>query len=265
MIVNYFGDDPARYRNDDGQRIDSKGPKWPALHDLIQKLGEDVFYYDRVWLPDDDLRATKDDINLFFDIVEKHALTLAQPALTRDSHLGHLVTLKNRSFQLRFTNFVECMAPCFSRDFLKQMLPTFNANISGWGLDYIWPTKISDWTRIAIVDAVSVCHTRAVGGPNYVHVTSAGKTVQQEMREVLIKYGITTVDPPFVRGGIDTSDRRLSIYDTTARELIDNIVIGYLPELGQHPQHLMALVRPNLNALCIGAIAAAPRAALKAS
>jgi hypothetical protein len=265
LIINYFGDDPARYRNDDVRRIDSKGPKWPALHDLIQKLGEDVFCYDRVWLPDDDLRATKDDINLFFDIVEKHALTLAQPALTRDSHLGHFVTLHNRSFHLRFTNFVECMAPCFSRDFLKQMLPTFNANISGYGLDYIRATKISDWTRVAIIDAVTVCHTRPVGGPNYVHVASAGKTVHQEMREVLTKYGITAVDPPFVRGGIDKSDRRFSIYDTTARELIDNIVIGYLPELGQHPQALMTLLRPNLNALCIGSIAAAPSATLKAS
>jgi hypothetical protein len=43
LIVNYFGDDPQRYRKDDVQRIDSKGPKWPALHDLVQKLGEDAF------------------------------------------------------------------------------------------------------------------------------------------------------------------------------------------------------------------------------
>ena len=27
LIVNYFGDDPQRYRKDDVQRIDSKGPK----------------------------------------------------------------------------------------------------------------------------------------------------------------------------------------------------------------------------------------------
>ena len=264
LIVNYFGDDPARFRQDDVRRIDSKGPKWPALHDLIQKLGQEVFDYDRVWLPDDDLRATKDGINLFFDVAEKYTLALAQPALTLDSHLGHYVTLHNRSFVLRFTNFVECMAPCFRRDFLKQMLPTFNANISGWGLDYIWATKIADWTRMAIVDAVTVCHTRPVGGPNYVHVASVGKTAQQEMSEVLAKYGITTIDHPFVRGGINKSGQRLSIYDSTARDLIDNIVFGYLPEFGQHSQALMSLLRPNLNALCAGMIAGVP-SALKAS
>ncbi len=263
LIVNYFGDDPQRYRKDDVQRINSKGPKWPALHDLIKEHGETVFGYERIWLPDDDLRATKAGINSLFNIVEKHALTLAQPALTPDSHLGHLITLRNRSFQLRFTNFVEIMAPCFSRDFLMQMLPSFNANLTGWGLDFIWPTKISDWMRIAIIDAVTVCHTRPVGGPNYQHLAAGGKTPQQELHEVLAKYGLTAVDPPYVRGGIDKPGRRLSIYDTTARDLIDNIMIGYLPEVGNHPQALMMLVRPNLNALCIGSIA--PAAVLKAS
>jgi hypothetical protein len=262
LIVNYFGDDPQRYRKDGVRRIDSKGPKWPALHDLIEKYSEAIFDYERIWLPDDDLRATTDGINSLFDIFEKHVLALAQPALTPDSHLGHLITLRNRSFELRFTNFVEIMAPCFSRDFLKQMLPSFNANLTGWGLDFVWPTKIPDWTRIAIVDAVTVCHTRPVGGPNYQHLAAGGKTPQQELQEVLVRYGLTAVDPPYVRGGIDKSGRRLSIYDATARDLIDNIVIGYLPEVGGHPQALMALVRPNLNALCIGSITPA---VLKAS
>jgi hypothetical protein len=266
LIVNYFGDDPARYRAEDVRRIDSKGPKWPALHDLIQKLGKDVFCYDRVWLPDDDLIATKTGINLLFDIIGKYALALAQPALTLDSHLGHIITLRNRSFHLRFTNFVEIMAPCFSRDFLKQMLPSFNANLSGWGLDFMWPTKISDWTRIAIIDAVTVCHTRPVGGPNYRHLAAGGKTPQQELGAVLVKYGMTKLDPPFVRGAIDKSDRRLSMDDVTAHELIDNIIIGYLPEFAKHPDLLMQLVRPNLDWLCQRAFADAPAVvALKAS
>ena len=184
LIVNYFGDDAQRYRQDDVRRIDSKGPKWPALHDLIADLGADVLRYEQVWLPDDDLRATKDGINTLFDIFEKHHLALAQPALTPDSHLGHLITLRNRSFILRFTNFVEIMAPCFSRDFLKEMLPTFNENLSGWGLDFLWPSRIADWTRIAIIDAVAVCHTRPVGGPNYQHLRSGGKDPRLEMRRI---------------------------------------------------------------------------------
>jgi hypothetical protein len=265
LIVNYFGDDPQRYRQDDVRRLDSKGPKWPALHDLIQQLGDKVFCYDYVWLPDDDLSATKPGINSLFDIVDKHALALAQPALTADSFLGHLATLHNKSFHLRFTSFVEIMAPCFSRDFLRQMLPLFRENISGWGLDFFWPTKISDWKRIAIIDAVTVRHTRPVGGPNYQHLASGGKDPRQELRDLLTKHGVTP-QPPFVRGGIDKSGRMLSMYDATARDLIDNIVIGYLPEVGKHPQQLMNLVHPNLDQLGQNALAAAPAmAVLKAS
>ena len=80
LIVNYFGDNARRYRQDDVRRINSKGPKWPALHDLIRQLGDEVFSYERVWLPDDDLRASKDGINALFDIFGKHRLALAHDA-----------------------------------------------------------------------------------------------------------------------------------------------------------------------------------------
>lgn len=266
LIVNYFGDDPQRYRRPDVQRIDSKGPKWPALHDLIAGLGDEVFGYEHVWLPDDDLRATQAGINSLFEIAEKYAMALAQPALTTDSHLGHLITLRNRSFHLRFTNFVEIMAPCFSRDFLKRALPTFNENLSGWGLDYLWPTMIPDWARIGIIDDVTVCHTRPVGGPNYQHLAAAGQNCKQEAQALLAKHNLKA-DMPFVRGGIDRMGRRLSVFDLTARELFDGIVMGYLPEVGQHPHMLLQLVRPNLNHFCLGTFIAAPPAdaVLKAS
>ena len=35
LVVNYFGDDPDRYRTHDVVRIDGKGPKWPALQTLF--------------------------------------------------------------------------------------------------------------------------------------------------------------------------------------------------------------------------------------
>jgi hypothetical protein len=254
LIVSYFGDDPDRFRKVDVQRIDSKGQKWPALHNLIQRNGPDVFCYDHVWFPDDDLSATKVGINLLFDIVDKYGLALAQPALTLDSYHTYLITLYNKSFFLHFTNFVEIMAPCFNRDFLKQMFKSFNENQSGWGLDLLWPTRISDWSRIAIIDAVTVCHTRPLfSGPSYHHLAHAGKDPKQEFKELLIKFGITP-HQPFVRGAIDNSGRRLSMYDSTARELIESIVFGYLPRA----QLAMNLVRPNLDQLGRSAFTAAP-------
>ena len=80
------------------------------------------------------------------------------------------------------------------------------------------------------------------------------------------KYRLSA-ERPYIRGGIDTTGRRLSIYDSTARDLFDSIIMGYLPEVGQHPHLLLQLVRPNLNHLCIGTLNAVPPppAALRAS
>ena len=251
MIVNYFGDDPDRYRRDDVQRIDSKSIKWPALHDLILQLGPDVSWYDRVWFPDDDLKMTKAQINSFFEIVEKHNFALAQPALTRDSYISHLVTLHNPLFLLRFTNFVEIMAPCFSRDFLLRVLPSFKENLSGWGLDFLWPSCVSDWTKIAIVDAVAVCHTRPIGGPNYPFLAGTGKNATQEMWELLAKYGLS-LEHPFVRGGIDELGRMLSMFDATAVTLTEKLISGYRSQISRDvSQLLMQLVRPNIERLGI--------------
>lgn len=249
LIVNYFGDDPTRYRRDDVRRIDSKSVKWPALHDLIQELGSEVTAYDRVWFPDDDLRMTKNQMNSFFEIVEEYDLSLAQPALTPDSHIGHLITLHNLSFHLRFTNFIEIMAPCFSREFLLTALPTFTENLSGWGLDILWPSKISDWKKIAIIDTVKVCHTRPIGGPNYSFLADTGKDATQEMRELVEKYELS-IGRLFVRGGIDNSGRQLSMFDVTAIDLIENIVSGYRSQIAPSSAGmLMEFVHPNLDHL----------------
>jgi hypothetical protein len=102
-------------------------------------------------------------------------------------------------------------------------------------LDYIWASTVTDWRRIAIVDSATICHTRPVGGPNYRHVANGGKTPHQEMYEALSQYGVTAIDMPFVRGGIDHAGRVVSMYDGSARELIEAIVTGYLPEFAIHP------------------------------
>ena len=38
LLVNYFGDDPLLHRRDDVIRLDSKGPKYPALRVLLATL-----------------------------------------------------------------------------------------------------------------------------------------------------------------------------------------------------------------------------------
>lgn len=191
LVVNYYGDSPDLYRTSDVVRIDSKGPKWPALQELLLNHPDLVDEYDYIWLPDDDLAATKADINLLFDICATHRLAVAQPSLDWRSYFGHLTTLRNPRFALRFTNYVEVMAPCFASATLARAVPLFGANLSGWGLDFIWPKLTPNPNAdIAIIDSVSVVHTRPVGGPNYNALRAKGISPWDELRQFCRQNGL---------------------------------------------------------------------------
>ena len=153
--LSWFGDQPPAA---DGAVFVhmQKGAKWPGLEQTLIAHWDTIQKYKYVWLPDDDLQ-----------------LELAQPALTRDSYFSHAITLQHPAFQLRFTNFVEIMAPVLSTDMLARVFHTIGGNISGYGLDAVWP-RFSQLGRVAIIDDTPVKHTRPVGGPNYAFSKKAG-------------------------------------------------------------------------------------------
>ena len=195
LVVNYFGDDPERYRRPDVLRIDGKGPKWIGLQNALTQGGLDWRAYDRIWLPDDDLAATPDAVSRLFAACREHELALAQPSLSHDSYISHAITVHNPRYTLRWTNFIELMAPVLSRDLLARVLPTFDANQSGWWLDYLWQMYL-DRPRLdaGIVDAVQVRHTRPVGGPNYARMKATGQSPWVEMNTLRRRYALTDID-----------------------------------------------------------------------
>jgi hypothetical protein len=248
LLVSYYCDDPERHRTDDVRRIDAKGLKWPALHALIGERGDLLEGYAHVWLPDDDLACDKAGINRLFRTCHQYALELAQPALSLDSYATHLITVRNRSFRLRFTSFVEIMAPCFSAAFLRRCHPSFGENLSGWGLDYLWPAWASDASKIAIIDSVIIRHTRPIGGPSYDLLARQGASAQDEILALLLKYQVRALDK-LVTGAIDLEGRRLSIADASHPQLIADLLSGYLPEMAHKAEHLIQLIRPSLDLL----------------
>ncbi|WP_419758491.1 DUF707 domain-containing protein [Acidisoma sp.] len=192
LVVSYFGNDPDRYREDGIVRIDGKGPKWPPLQALLASHPQYVDDYDYVWLPDDDLAMTTKDMNRFFDLCHEYQLELAQPSLTPNSPVTHPMVINNTRSRIRFTNFVEVMAPCFSTACLRKALPTFDRTQSGWGIDWLWPKLVNKpRTGIAIVDEVAIHHTRPLGGPNYDAMKAAGVSPQDELAAFWKAAGIT--------------------------------------------------------------------------
>lgn len=194
LVVNYFGKDPDIYRHDDVVRIDSVGPKWPPLHQLLLDHPEYLERYAYIWLPDDDLAMTKHDMNRFFDLCTDHNLELAQPSLTADSPMTHPLLINNTATLIRFTNFVEAMAPCFSTPCLRRAMDTFSESQSGWGIDWLWPDFVNDRENgIAVIDEVIIRHTRPLGGPNYDAMRAAGKSPRDELIRLQERKGVTDV------------------------------------------------------------------------
>lgn len=193
LIVNYFGDDPDKFRGDDWLRIDSKGLKWPGLYEFIHSHEPLVRQYDYIWLPDEDLLCTCQDINRLFDICRERRLKFAHPSLTHDSYYTFPMMLHSPPFRLRFASFVEGQAPCMSSDTLWQLLPTMNESVTGLGLDFVWAKMLAgDPYSLAIVDEVQVRHTRPLStGALYRVAKALGTSPWDEYREVLKKFGIT--------------------------------------------------------------------------
>ncbi|WP_163785595.1 DUF707 domain-containing protein, partial [Proteus mirabilis] len=66
-----------------------KGSKWEGLYDLFHNHPELWADYDYIWLPDDDLDSTVENINLFFELMQKYQFDLCQPALTNNSYYSY--------------------------------------------------------------------------------------------------------------------------------------------------------------------------------
>jgi len=153
--------------------IRDNGYKWQlALKYLKPDM---VAAYDFIFFWDDDLGVDDFDPGRFVRIMRTNRLDMAQPALRSPHGFSHSIT-KHRSCPPpwrdpdgvtvhpvvgRLTNFVEIMAPVFTRvawlEFYSYLNPE---NQSGWGYDYI------PLGRKGIVDAMSVVHTRAVQSIN---------------------------------------------------------------------------------------------------
>jgi len=233
LVVSYFGDDPNLFKTDDVIRIVGKGPKWQGLYALFTHHPEFLNGYEYILLPDDDLMMSKEDINRLFDICKMQGLEVGHPALTWNSYWSHLVTLRNAGTRLRYTNFIELMAPCLSRAIVNKTLGYFADTLSGWGLEEAW-AKLSGPMKMAIIDEVAIRHTRPVGGPNYKALRDKNVSPWDEMRQLCRDVGAD--ERPIIEtySAITTSGRRIdrAKYD----RLFDfRILSGWLAALIETP------------------------------
>lgn len=197
IAVSYYGEHPERYRGQYDMLHLYRGSKWLGIHDFVQSNVDLVAGYEYVWLPDDDLLATSATIDEFFACCRDLNLTVAQPALTRESHFTWRITLQRPELSARITNFVEIMAPCFRGDTFRLFSDTFAENSSGYGYEYFWYHLAEQHgvDTFGIVDQTPFHHWRAIGLRD---VGAAGDPLEEE-RQLLARHGMAAFYPSVLR------------------------------------------------------------------
>lgn len=138
------------------------GYKMDMIYRYLHRHPELFEKYEYFFLLDDDIVISTEGVNRLFSMMREYQLKIAQPSLVM-SYYTYKHTAFHPFYILRYTNFVEMMMPCFSRDALKAVLPTFEQKIRWCGIEMHWPVLVgSNHKDMAIVDAVSAKHTRPV-------------------------------------------------------------------------------------------------------
>lgn len=138
------------------------GYKMDMIYRYLHRHPELFEKYEYFFLLDDDIVISTEDVNRLFSMMREYQLKIAQPSLVM-SYYTYKHTAFHPFYILRYTNFVEMMMPCFSRDALKAVLPTFEQKIRWCGIEMHWPVLVgSNHKDMAIVDAVSAKHMRPV-------------------------------------------------------------------------------------------------------
>ena len=149
---NKFCNDTDFIACDAGYKMDMTYRYLHRHPDLLDK-------YEYFFLMDDDIEMSTEEVNKLFGIMKQYHLRIAQPSLVM-SYYTYEHTLRNPFCILRYTNFVEMMIPCFSKEALVKVLPTFEEKICFKGIEYHWAKMVGN--GIAIIDIVKVVHTRPV-------------------------------------------------------------------------------------------------------
>ncbi len=87
------------------------------------------------------------------------------------------------------------MVPCFSRQALERLLPTFDLTSTGWGwgLDSLWPKRLG-YESIGMIDGTPVLHTRPVGA---FRDAALARRVHAESDRIMEAYGCRQVHRTF--------------------------------------------------------------------
>jgi len=117
--------------------------------------------YDYIFIWDDDLEVEGFSFKRFIDVMRKNRVEYCQPALTLDSHINIDITRVSPGSVGRFTDYVENMAPVFTRAAWLKYWNAIDETTTFWGGQYTECARfVCGYKRMGIIDTETISHTR---------------------------------------------------------------------------------------------------------
>ena len=187
LMLSAYGDNTDALVHGDLPTLVDQGTKWDSMVRLFRDQPELLERYDYVMLADDDLLMKGEDINRLFELSSAHGLSVSQFSLSRDSWITYPALMQCPGYLLRYTNHIDCMAPCIESGYLKTLLPFLERYSCGWGADHTWALMMDDPAyRCAVFDDMSMVHTRKFAtGSLHRTFAARGADPLQEVRTVI--------------------------------------------------------------------------------
>jgi hypothetical protein len=172
LVMAYYGDDDERFSNiarASSHSFRAKGGKFQNLKKLIIRNPRFFDCYSHVWVCDDDIRMSPEQIEEAFAITQAQDFWVAQPSFTTSGKNAHAMTVSLApQWDYRIVNFVEVGVALFRRDKLMEFLQVYDGSLTGRGIDYWYANVLgaNESRKFAIIDKVQVTnpHDEEKGG-----------------------------------------------------------------------------------------------------
>lgn len=212
LHISYFGakDAPNLCGQSDVTWSRDGGFKFNGLAECVANHPFDFSRYDFIATPDDDVIMTKQDWNRFFDIAHAHNLQVASASINPFSFWEHTWTVTQPGMTLRFVKRIEPLIGAFRREVFQRLVPYLAMKDNIWAIDHIIPALTHGPKAIAVIDAVSIFHTRMQrSGATYAGVGTDIESSLSIMTKMLADNGLPFVEQQAL-GGIDKRGRAVS-------------------------------------------------------
>lgn len=156
LFLCYYGDQSGKFSDISDYYFARKDGKFPNLHFAYQHWAAILDQYSAIFVLDDDIIISCEQINKLFEIQKSHDLWLMQPAFSSNGKVSHPITSASSSKLVRYTNFVEVTCPLFRKDKLDSFMAQYDPTLVGWGVDFWFIYSLGKQIegKIAVIDGI---------------------------------------------------------------------------------------------------------------